>query len=332
MAAMLGAAVSTDSAYLHSWGSIFIQDVILPFRRKPFAPKTHIFLLKLAALGVAIFAFTFSLLYEPTQYIAMFAALTASVFVGGAGAAIIGGLYWKRGSIQAAWSAMITGMVLAAIGVIVHQLPEAMLNETIAANGAMVSVARSALWLRTTFTGQVMGFISMVSASAMYVGVSLLGPRTDFNLDRMLNRGRWRMEGDASIDDAPKTLLEKLGIDRQFQGFDRVITLITLAWPLFFTGVFIVGTTYALWREESKDPITASAWSEWWFWWTWLILGTSVVVVVWFTAGGVRDLIRMVRLLRARAINVRDDGTVIDGVNADEIEPTQSMRQRNAID
>lgn len=57
-----------------------------------------------------------------------------------------------------------------------------------------------------------------------------------------------------------------------------------------------------------------------------------MVVVVWFTAGGVRDLIRMVRLLRARAINVRDDGTVIDGVNADEIEPTQSMRQRNAID
>ena len=158
----------------------------------------------------------------------------------------------------------------------------------------------------------------------MYVGVSLFGPRTDFNLERMLNRGPWRVEGDASIDDAPRTLLEKLGIDRQFKGTDRAVTLITLAWPLFFTLVFIFGTAYALWRRESGDPISISAWSQWWFWWTWLILGTSVVVVVWFTTGGVRDLIRMVRLLRARAVDVRDDGTVIDGVNADEVARRQT--------
>ena len=324
IAAMLGAAVSTDEAYLHSWGSIFIQDVILPFRRKPFDPKTHILLLKLAALGVAIFAFTFSLLYEPTQYIAMFAALTASVFVGGAGAAIIGGLYWKRGSTEAAWAAMLTGMGLAALGVIVNQLPEVGLRETIATGGMATLPAEVALWLRTTFTGQEMSFIGMISACVMYVGVSLFGPRTDFNLQRMLNRGPWRVEGDASIDDAPRTLLEKLGIDRQFKGTDRAVTLITLAWPLFFTLVFIFGTAYALWRRESGDPISIAAWSEWWFWWTWLILGTSVVVVVWFTTGGVRDLIRMVRLLRARAVDVRDDGTVIDGVNADEVARRQT--------
>jgi hypothetical protein len=38
----------------------------------------------------------------------------------------------------------------------------------------------------------------------------------------------------------------------------------------------------------------------------------------------VRDLIRMVRLLRARAVDVRDDGTVIDGVNADEVARRQA--------
>ncbi|MEY4787025.1 MAG: hypothetical protein RL692_919, partial [Planctomycetota bacterium] len=289
-----------------------------------FDPKTHILLLKLAALGVAIFAFTFSLLYEPTQYIAMFAALTASVFVGGAGAAIIGGLYWKRGSTEAAWAAMLTGMGLAALGVIVNQLPEVGLRETIALGGMATVPAEVALWLRTTFTGQEMSFIGMISACVMYVTVSLLGPRTDFNLERMLNRGPWRIEGDASIDDAPRTLLEKLGIDRQFKGTDRAVTLVTLAWPLFFTVVFIVGTAYALWRRESGDPISVAAWSEWWFWWTWLILGTSVVVVVWFTTGGVRDLIRMVSVLRARAVDVRDDGTVIDGVNADEVARRQA--------
>ena len=38
-AAMLAAFISTHDTYLHSWGSILVQDVILPFRRKPFTPR-----------------------------------------------------------------------------------------------------------------------------------------------------------------------------------------------------------------------------------------------------------------------------------------------------
>lgn len=323
IAAMLGAAVSTDEAYLHSWGSIFIQDVILPFRKKPFDPKTHTMLLKLAALGVAIFAFTFSMLYEPTQYIAMFAAITASIFVAGAGAAIIGGLYWRRGSTAGAWSAMMTGMVLAVMGVLVHQLPQDFATSCLGETGSPIDSA--ALWTREHLTGQVMGFISMLSASAVYVLVSLMGPRTDFELGRMLNRGQWRREGDALIDRPATTFLEKLGMDSQFKGTDRGVTLVTLAWPLIFTVIFLVGTAYALWRQTRGDPIAATTWSAWWHWWTWLILGTSVVVVVWFTCGGIRDVIRMVRLLRHRGIDVRDDGRVVEGVNADEVDELRSQ-------
>ncbi|MSR28588.1 MAG: sodium:solute symporter [Phycisphaerales bacterium] len=311
IAAMLGAAVSTDEAYLHSWGSIFIQDVILPFRKRHFEPRTHIRLLKLSALGVAIFAFMFSLLYKPNQYIAMFASITATVFVGGAGAAIIGGLYWRRGSTQAAWGAMLTGIVLAALGVIVYQLDEEAMARESAGSGLLAATAATALWLRTTFTGQEMSFIGMMSACIVYVGVSLLGPRTDFDLDRMLHRRRWRVEGDPEIDKVPTTIAEKLGIDCQFKGWDKVVTLVTLAWPLVFTGVFLVGTGYAIWRRSTGDPISSQSWSTWWFWWMWLILGTSVVIVVWFTIGGIRDVIRMIRILRSRAIDNRDDGMVV---------------------
>ena len=38
-ALMLAAFVSTHDTYLHSWGSILIQDVIMPFRKKPFEKK-----------------------------------------------------------------------------------------------------------------------------------------------------------------------------------------------------------------------------------------------------------------------------------------------------
>jgi len=298
VAAMLGAAVSTDEAYLHSWGSIFVQDVLLPFRKRPFDPVTHVRLLKLAALGVALFAFTFSLLYEPNQYIAMFAALSASVFVGGPGAAIIGGLYWRRGSVQGAWAAMCTGMGLSAVGVIVQQVsPE--------------SLPAPGVWLRENLTGMEMSFVAMMSASAVYVAVSLLGPRTDFKLERMLHRGRWRVEGGAELDAVPRTILEKLGFDRAYTGTDRLVAFVTLAWPLAFTAIFIAGTAYALWRARSGNPVSDAAWSSWWHGLTWLILGTSVIIVCWFSAGGIRDLIRMYRLLERRRSDRSDDGRVM---------------------
>ena len=123
-AALFGAFISTNDTYLHSWGSIFVQDVVLPFRKKPLSQKAHLLLLKLAILGVAIFAFFFSLYFKSTQYIAMYLALTGAVFIGGAGSAIIGGLYWKRGTTAAAWTAMIAGMTLSGAGIVLKQVPE----------------------------------------------------------------------------------------------------------------------------------------------------------------------------------------------------------------
>ena len=59
-AVMLAAFVSTHDTYLHSWGSIFIQDVIMPFRDKPFDKETHLKVLRYSIFGVAIFIFLFS--------------------------------------------------------------------------------------------------------------------------------------------------------------------------------------------------------------------------------------------------------------------------------
>ncbi len=50
-AVMLAAAIGCNETYLHSWGSIFIQDVIMPLRKRPFAPDEHIKFLKLSILG-----------------------------------------------------------------------------------------------------------------------------------------------------------------------------------------------------------------------------------------------------------------------------------------
>jgi len=123
IAAIIGMAVTTDDTYLHSWGSIFIQDVIMPFRKKPFPPQTHMRLLRWSIFGVALFAFVFSLFFRHTDYILMFFALTGSIFTSGIGSAIIGGLYWKRGTTAGAWAALLTGSLLSIGSLVLQQTP-----------------------------------------------------------------------------------------------------------------------------------------------------------------------------------------------------------------
>ena len=161
-AVMLAAFISTHDTYLHSWGSIFVQDVWLPLRRKSFSPAQHLRALRLAICGVALFIFVFSLLFKQSEYIFLFFAITGAIFAGGSGAVIIGGLYWRRGTTAAAWAAMLTGSGIAVGGIIVHQRVDD-------------------FWIN----GQLFWAIAIFGASLVYVVVSLIGPRREFDLDRL---------------------------------------------------------------------------------------------------------------------------------------------------
>ncbi|MBU0637617.1 MAG: sodium:solute symporter [Planctomycetes bacterium] len=282
-AAMLGAFISTHDTYLHSWGTILVQDVILPFRVKPLTPRQHIRMLRLSILAVAVFIFLVSLLFQHTQFIAMFCALTASVFVGGAGSVIIGGLYWDRGTTAAAWAAMATGMCAALAGIVIKQIQPAFF-----------------------LTGQEMSFLAIVASVAVYVLVSLLGPRTAFNMDRLLHRGQYAIAGEATATwkDA-RTWWEKLGFSKDFTGGDRIVAYITLAWPLVWTVIFVVVTVYSL-----TVDVSATSWLAFWHGWTWFILACAILVTTWFTIGGYFDLRYLFRQLRTRAANPLDDGRV----------------------
>ncbi len=112
-AVIVACAIGCDNSYLHSWGTIFVQDVLMPIRNKPLDPKRHLLWLRVSIFGVALFGFTFSMLFPLKDYIFMFFALTGAIYLGGAGAVILGGLYWKRGTTEAAWTALILGTVMA---------------------------------------------------------------------------------------------------------------------------------------------------------------------------------------------------------------------------
>ena len=289
-----------DAVHLHSWGSILIQDVIVPLRKRPFAPARHILMLRLSIAGVAMFAFLFGCFFRQTEYIMMWWSVTGALYVGGAGAAIIGGLYWKKGTAAGAWVAMLAGATLAVGGII----------------------ARQHYGADFPFNGREIGFYTSLTAITLYVGVSLLTNRGDFNMDKMLHRGRYAVQPDAVAEPAKTALPEKktwswgklIGLDENFNVSDRWIAIALFSWNMLWFGVFIVGSCWNL-----IAPWPDSAWSAFW---RIAVIGLPVficfVTAIWFTWGGVRDIFSLFRRLRLARVNPLDDGSVAGHQNLDE--------------
>jgi SSS family solute:Na+ symporter len=176
LAMMLFLMLSTDTTYLHSWGSIIVQDVILPLRRKPFKPAAQLTALRLSITGVAVFAFLFSLLYKQNDFILMFFALTGALYLGGAGACIIGGLYWSRGTASGAWSAMLTGTILGVAGIILQQAWPSLVPQLLKwfpDNAYLLANLE-----KFPINGQWLAFFTMLTAMVVYVVVSWLTCRS----------------------------------------------------------------------------------------------------------------------------------------------------------
>jgi solute:Na+ symporter, SSS family len=304
-AVMLAAFISTHDTYLHSWGSIIVQDVILPFRKKPFSPKKHLLLLRLSIVAVAIFIFFFSLLFQQTQKIALFFAITGAIFAGGSGAVIIGGLYWKRGTAAAAWSAMTLGAAIAVGGIIMHQIPDEMLAMNPNAGGLGELVKPVVLTLKS-INGQLYWGIGMGAASLTYVIVSLLSRKKPFDMDQLLKRGKYiNKEETKIIKEQPVRGWRILGMGKEFTKFDKFIYIINYIWTFGWTIVFIIGTIYNLSHEVSD-----SGWMQ--FWKIYLIIHITLAVfsIIWFTIGGMIDLKVMIKKLRTAIRDEKDDGFI----------------------
>jgi len=287
-AVMLAAFISTHDTYLHSWGTIFVQDVYMPLTKKKLSPEKHIRILRVSIIGVAVFIFLFSLLFEQTQYILLFFAITSAIFAGGGGAVIVFGLYWKRGTTAGAWSAIIAGASISIIGIILHQIYDDFFID-----------------------GQEFFGISMIVSSAAYIIVSLLSKKKEFNLDKMLHRGKYKIDGEHTIKiEQPNKILKLLGIGKEFSRGDIIIYIGSYAWISLGIAVFIFGTIYYF-----MYGISDSSWMRFWYIYLIIYAVVSVIVIFWFLIGGVGDISKMFKRLRGMTRDASDDGSVYPAAN-----------------
>ena len=335
--------ISTDTTYMHSWGSIIVQDIILPFRKTPFTPRQQLNLLRGIIAGVAVFAFLFSYFFAQMDYILMFFAITGAIWLGGAGPVIVFGLYWKRGTSAGAFAALGSGSFLAVAGILCQQTwakyiypfledtnlvkPVSWFFETVSApfNPYIVWKVTPD---RFPVNSQEIYFIAMVVAILLYVGLSLVTSRKPFNLERMLHRGVYAEEG-KTLEKIPwniHTVFSKLiGIDSNYTRGDKILAWSVFLWS-FGWGFLLCFVGIVIWNSIYQWP------NHWWainFHITMLLVPGIVAVVstIWFSIGGTVDLCRLFKRLKEKEDDYLDDGRVVKPVSAEDL-----PEERNAAD
>ncbi len=311
-ACMLLGVFGGDSSHIHSWSSIFVQDVVLPGRKKPLTPKEHIFLLRCSMVGIALFAFLLGAIFDPHQYILFFWTITTSVFVGGAGVAIIGGLYWKKGTAAAAWSGMVVGSTLSLIKVITDVVILPAHNKSLPKE----------LQYHLPFNSVEATFVIMLIAITTYVIVSLLTCKEDFNMDRMLHRGVYanitKEVGEVVMKTKEKKVTwgKLIGYNDNFTLSDKWVAIGLFVWAMTLSLFAIVGT---IWNLIPGHAWALSTWSEYWYISRFLIPAlVGIFATIWFSIYGVRDAIDFFKRLKAMKTNPLDNGSVVNHQNLDE--------------
>jgi SSS family solute:Na+ symporter len=310
LAIMVAAMISSKSAFIHSFGSIFVQDVIMPFRKTHPEPQRQLRWLRLSMLGVTFFAVLFGCFYRQTESILMYFALSNTLWLGGSGAVLIGGLYWKKGNTTAAYAAMIVGAVFGLSGFAIMQGWEKWFGTPLQFSLAGHSVVINPQWWL---------LITMVVSTVTYVGVSLATRRgASFDLDRLLYRGKYRDDATPMIDDDPQVSLWKriCGITPEFTPRDRLTVYLLFGWIFAWFGACVVMIALSM-----SGKIGNADWAGFWKVYLIALFCLLMFTTVWLGMGGIRDLRTMFRLLKESGADVSDDGTVPAGAADATTEP-----------
>jgi SSS family solute:Na+ symporter len=318
--------LSTDDTRILNCSSGIIQDIVVPLRKKPLTPKQHLFWLRMCSLGVSFFFLLFSAFFVQIDYVMMFMTITLGIWTGGAGAMMVFGLYSRFGNTAGAFSSLTTGSGLTIAGVLIqsnwanHVYPFLEKMGWVSGLDWFLRMVSSPLnpivvWKMDAEKFPINSYeillLAMLSSVLMYVVVSLLTYRKPYNLDRMLHRGKYSIDGEKKIKSAwtLKSMWGKLvGITPDYTMGDKVI-----AWSVFgYAIVFNIGIMFlavVIWNLIWPWP------NEWWrhlFCYRILILGVLIgtISTVWFAIGGFWDLRQLFKDLAKRVDNPLDDGRV----------------------
>ncbi len=327
------AMLSTDDSRIFSATLTIAQDCILPFFPKGLTPQKHVRMIRLVAIGIGVFFFFGSKYMGQLDYIQFFVQMACAMWLAGCCPVMIFGLYWKKGTTQAAWTALITGMVASFVYLMLQRNWADYVYPFLDKQGWVPACDSVLHFLSKPFGDWIVwrmhpvdfpvnsvefNFFANVFTILLYVVVSLLTCKEDFNMDRMLHRGAYEDPGEHKVlkrDWSPKGIFKSIiGITPEYTRGDRAIAYGLFANTFIFSFIIIfLGSL--IWNIHW--PWTNEGWSVY-FLINNLVIPCVIAAItsVWFTIGGVKDLFDLFRTLAKRTkVNVLDDGRVEGNVS-----------------
>lgn len=323
---MIMLMLSTDDSRIFNSSSTIIQDIVLPLRKTPLTPEQHVWWLRIGSVCVAGFFFLCSFFFVQLDYINMFHTIMTAVWLGGAGPIMLFGLYSRFGTTTGAFCSLIFGSGFSIGGLVVQRTWAQHLYPWLDARGwaqpfghFLETVSRPfnpyIHWtmdpVKFPINSYELYFMAMLSGIAAYIVGSLVTYRTPYNLDRLLHRGEYDVEGRKKKAAAwtPRTVLGKLvGITPEYTLGDKIIAWSVVSYAIIYKlGFCFLGVL--IWNAISPWPVTW--WSHYFFITSMCVTGfVGAVSTVWFLVGGFIDMRRLFKDLAARVDNPLDDGRV----------------------
>ncbi len=329
--------LSTDDSRIYSASSTLVQDCVVPFYKEGKLPmEKHVFWIRLISIFVGVFFVFGSVFMSQLDYISLFVKITYGMWMAGCGPMLMFGLYSRFGTTAGAWCSLLLGMFLNLTGAIFQRCWASLIYPWLEAHEMVESVGSLletlsrpfhpwVVWemnrLKFPINSYEIYLIAMLSSLVVYIVVSLLTKKEPFNLERMLHRGKYAIEGEKKIQSAWtwKTVWQKLiGITPEYSRSDKAIAWGVFAYSIIYK-FFIMFILVIILNSFSKWGI--KGWGRYFFVSNLAVPGiAAALTAVWFTIGGIRDLARMFRDLKNRKANPLDNGMVSGHVSLAEKE------------
>jgi SSS family solute:Na+ symporter len=125
IAGMLAADMSTDSAYMLTWGSVIYNDLLAPFRKTKWSERRGLLWNRVIIALIGVFLLIYGLWYNIGEHgIWAYLTLTGTIYLSSMSALLIACCYWPRANNWGAAAAIAVGAIIPLAYLIMEQIPQ----------------------------------------------------------------------------------------------------------------------------------------------------------------------------------------------------------------
>ncbi|HEV2830034.1 MAG TPA: sodium:solute symporter family protein [Pyrinomonadaceae bacterium] len=123
IAAMLAADMSTDSSYMLTWCSVIYNDILAPFRKRPWSERKGLFWNRTIIALIGIFLLLYGLWYPLKGDLWTYLGVTGTIYLASISMLLIACCYWNRANSWGAAASIFISAVIPITYLVMEQLP-----------------------------------------------------------------------------------------------------------------------------------------------------------------------------------------------------------------